>query len=185
MSGKSQRIMIRNARCVFPKLYTAEEYMNKKNFSIGLLINADSENLATIEKAIRAAVEAAYPGDADKMLKRFKKSNQTWPLKELEDGGYSITPKRKEEQGAPTVLDQKKHNIPADAGKPYAGCYVNCSIDVFCYTKNGGGVTSYLNGVQFAKDGEPLGAGATAASCRDEFDELEAPEAPQSDDDLM
>ena len=117
--------------------------------------------------------------------RRSKKSNQTWPLKELEDGGYSITPKRKEEQGAPTVLDQKKHNIPADAGKPYAGCYVNCSIDVFCYTKNGGGVTSYLNGVQFAKDGEPLGAGATAASCRDEFDELEAPEAPQSDDDLM
>lgn len=183
--SKSVRIMVRNSRCQFPKLFQAEEYMGKKNFSIGLLIPADSDNLKAIEAAANQAAESAFPGKGAAMVKKFRGSRTTWPIKELEDGSFIITPKRREDQGAPTVLDQKKQNIPADAGKPYAGCYVNASVDIFCYTKNGGGVTAYLNGVQFAKDGAPLGAGATAASCKDEFDELDTPEAPADGSDLM
>lgn len=183
--SKSVRIMVKNARCQFPKLFQAEEYMGKKNFSIGLLLPADSANLKAIEAAASEAAESAFPGKGPAMLKKFRGSRTTWPVKELDDGSFIITPKRREEQGAPLVMDQKKQIIPADAGKPYAGCYVNASIDVFCYTKNGGGITAYLNGVQFVKDGEPLGVGATAASCKDDFEELETPDAPADGSDLL
>ena len=74
-------------------------------------------------------------------------------------------------------IDQKRQNIPADRGLPYGGCWVNVSIDVSCYTKSGGGVTAYLNGVQLVKEDAPLGAGATAGSCRNDFDEIETPSA--------
>lgn len=171
------KLMIKNVRCTFPKLFVAEEYMGRKTFSIGLMIPEGDKNLAALEHACLDAVEAKYPGKGMEMLKKFKKSRQTYPVKELDDGGFIITPKRREEQGAPLVIDGQKRNIPADAGKPYAGCYVNASVDIYCYQKNGGGVTAYLNGVQFVKDGEPLGAGATASSCKDDFEELETPSA--------
>lgn len=172
------KLVVKNVRCTYPKLFVAEEYMGKKTFSIGLMIPAEGDkNLAALEHACLEVAEAKYPGKGMAMLKKFKGSRQTYPIKELDDGNFIITPKRREDQGAPLVVDGQKRNIPAAANKPYAGCYVNASIDVYCYTKNGGGITCYLNGVQFVKDGEPLGAGATASSCKDDFDELETPTA--------
>lgn len=179
--ASTKRIMISNVRCTFPKLFVAEEYMGKTNYSIGLIIPADHPALKAIEAAALEIAEARYPGKGDGMVRRFKQSKTTWPLKALDDGGFQLTPKRKVEQGAPTVLDQKKQNLPASSGLPYAGCWVNCSVDLFCYTKSGGGITAYLNGVQLVREDAPLGGGATAASCRDDFEVIEDAGGMESD----
>lgn len=170
--SKSVRIMIPNVRCNFPKLFQPEEFMGKRTYSIGLMLPEGSPVVGLIEDAAIKAAEAAYPGKGEAMVRRFKGSKTTWPLKSMADGSWMITPKRKEEQGAPIVFNQRKQLIPASDGKPYAGCWVNVSADVFCYTKSGGGITCYLNGVQLVKEDAPLDGSATAASCKDDFEDI-------------
>lgn len=181
--AKSVRIMLSNVRCNFPKLFVAEEFMGKKNYSIGLSLPAGSPLIDKIEKAARESIDAQFPGKVDAMLKKFKGSRQSWPIREMDDGSFYVNPKRKEEQGAPLVLDQRKNLIPADRGVPYAGCWVNASVEVFCYNKNGGGVTMYLNGIQLVKEDAPLSGASTASSCKDDFEALE--EIPEDNSDLL
>lgn len=170
--SKSIRVLLKNVRCQFPKLFVADEFMGKRTFSVGLLLPAGDPALKVIEDAALKAAEAQYPGKGEAMLRRFRQSKTTWPVRSLDDGGFLITPKRKEEQGAPMVFNQRKQLIPADAGLPYAGCWLNVSADIFCYTKSGGGITCYLNGVQLVREDAPLGGGATAASCKDDFEDI-------------
>ena len=186
----SVRTMVSNVRCVYPKLFVADEFQGNKRYSIGLLL--DEANLNAIKAAIKTAVENTFPGKSAQMIKAFSGSRQQWPLKTLDDGTTIITPKRREANGAPLVIDQKRQNIPADRGLPYGGCWVNVSIDVSCYTKSGAGVTAYLNGVQLVKEDAPLGGGATAGSCRNDFEEIETPSSDpfsgkddSSDDDIF
>lgn len=85
-------------------------------------------------------------------------------------GHWYITAKNKTR---PLVLDRDKSPLTAADGKPYSGCYVNATIDVFANTKPAvKGVFASLKGVQFAKDGASFGGGS--ASTPDEFDELES-----------
>lgn len=181
--AKSVRLMIKNVRCNFPKLYVAEEFKGKKNYSIGLMIPTGSPIIEQIEKAAKESIGAQYPGKIEAMFKRFKGSRNTWPIRELDDDTFIVSPKRKEENGAPIVMDQKKNLLPADSGLPYAGCWVNASVDVFCYNKEGGGVTMYLNGVQLVKEDAPLSGVVPATACKDDFDAID--DMPEDNSDLL
>ncbi len=44
----------------------------------------------------------------------------------------------------------------ADRGKIYNGCHGLVSVTISCYDIDGRGVSLYLNGFQFVKDGDPL-----------------------------
>lgn len=170
--SNAQRIMIKNVRCLYPKLFVPEEYQGVKRYSIQLPIEAGSENEKKLMKAIHDAVENRFPGKSDAMIKRFKSSKTTWPIRDNEDGIY-IQPKRKEVNGAPAVVDQRKVDLPKSSGLPFGGCWVNCSVDVFCYSNNGGGVTTYLNGVQLVREDSPLSGAPSARACKDDFDVIE------------
>ena len=172
--AKSIPVMLKNVRLSFPKLFAAEEYMGKSRYSVQCVIPEDDDNVKAIEAAITKAVESAFPGKADQMIKRFKGSRTTWPIKELEDGFIAVTPKRDQTKGAPIVIDKKKQVIPAadSMNKIYGGVYANVLIDVFCYQQNGGGVTTYLNGVQSLETGEPLSGAPTAQQLMDKFDSV-------------
>lgn len=69
------------------------------------------------------------------------------------------------ENGKPRIV----HNR-ADS-RIYSGCYVNLLIDVFPYTRGSNGVGASLKGVQFLRDGEPLGGGAPVGA--EDFGEVE------------
>lgn len=181
--AKSKRLMFKNVRINFPKIFKAEDFMGTMQYSVQMLFPQGTDFARLFELAALSCAEAQFPGKGDQMLKRFKGSRQSWPLREDNDGGYFLTAKRKEEKGAPLVLDQRKEVIPADAGVPYAGCWCNVSVDVFCYQKNGGGITVYLNGVQLVRRGDPLSGSATAASCKNDFDVIETPGDDGLDDD--
>lgn len=53
--------------------------------------------------------------------------------------------------------------LPADSGKPYAGCVVNLKIDVYAMTKHGNAINATLLAVQFVKDGQAFGGAAPSA----------------------
>jgi len=72
----------------------------------------------------------------------------------------------------PTVVDRDRTPLTEEDGVLYAGCYVNAIVGVWAQNnKYGKRVNGNLFGIQFAKDGESFGAGATDVS--DEFDDLE------------
>lgn len=73
----------------------------------------------------------------------------------------------------PTVLNADKSIIvSAAAGKPYAGCFVNLSVDIYAQdNKYGKRINAVLTGVQFAGDGESFGGSRPADES--EFDEVE------------
>ena len=77
----------------------------------------------------------------------------------------------------PTVIDRDKSPITEDDNKIYAGCYVNCVLELWFMNNNfGKRVCCNLLGVQFAKDGESFGAGPVDAS--DDFADI-------SDDEML
>lgn len=76
----------------------------------------------------------------------------------------------------PTVIDRDKTPLTASDGRPYAGCYVNASIELWAQDNSyGKRVNASLRGVQFAKDGEAFSGGGVADA--DEFDDLGMEEA--------
>jgi hypothetical protein len=76
-----------------------------------------------------------------------------------------------QESARPTVIDGNKAPLTAKDGKPYAGCYVNASIDLWAQdNKYGKRINAQLRGVQFAADGDAFSAGRPADS--DEFEEV-------------
>lgn len=73
----------------------------------------------------------------------------------------------------PLVVDVNKAPLTAEDGKPYAGCYVNASIELWTQDNNyGKRVNATLRGVQFYKDGESFAGGGVASD--DDFDDLTA-----------
>lgn len=78
-------------------------------------------------------------------------------------GMWALSSSRQPEKGRPLVFDQAKQPlVPAD-GKPYAGCYVNASVEFWAQdNKHGKAVRCQLNGVQFLRDGDAFSAGGPA-----------------------
>lgn len=183
MANRSTRLVLKNVRCIYPKLFTPEEYQGKSRYGITLLLPKDSEQLEQVGGAIKRLLTDVYGSDAARKLQSFKGSKQSWPLKALDDGGFTLNPKRHADKGAPIVLDQAKRKLEPTDGRPYGGCWVNVSLDVYAFDKAGAqGVTTYLNGVQLVREDEPLAGAGSAASCADDFESLENTGGSQEDD---
>jgi hypothetical protein len=72
----------------------------------------------------------------------------------------------------PTLINRDKSQLEEDDNVLYAGCYVNAIVQPWAMNNSyGRRVNANLLGVQFAKDGVPLGDSVTASA--DEFDDIE------------
>lgn len=174
---KCKKLVLKEVRCVWPKLFTPDEFKGKSKYSIGLLIPKDSDNWSKIQDAIKETISAQFgPAEAPKKLKSFKTAGVTkMPIKPYDDEEttFLITPKLDASKGKPRVFNRNKTDLNPESGLPYAGCWVNVSIDVFCHNKEGGGIAFYLNGVQFVREDARLEGGAShVASSKDDFDDL-------------
>jgi hypothetical protein len=73
----------------------------------------------------------------------------------------------------PMVVDSDKRTPLVERdGRPYSGCFVHASVDIWAQD-NGFGkrINSGLVAVMFSRDGEPFGGGSVAEE--DEFDSVE------------
>jgi hypothetical protein len=69
------------------------------------------------------------------------------------------------------VLDGLKNPLVAADGKPYAGCYVNTTVEFWAQDNSyGKGIRCTLLGVQFLRDGDAFSAGSVATP--DDFEAL-------------
>lgn len=86
------------------------------------------------------------------------------------EGNFYITARNKTR---PLVIDRDKSPLTEADGKPYGGCYVNVTIDIYAHDKPGLGkrIDATLLAVQFVSDGDSFGGSKGSV---DDFEALEA-----------
>lgn len=93
---------------------------------------------------------------------------------------FAAGTKQRDKPNGILIVDQKRMQLPPEAGHPVSGDYVNVILNVFAYEYEGKkGVSASLEGVQYLREGEPFGAGSVSA---DAFDEEEVEEEAEDDD---
>ena len=155
------KIILKNVRVSFPSLFKKGSFNGEETkYEATFLLNKEehADSITEIKAQIADLVKSNLKGSkvpADKICLRDGD--------EVEYDGYAgcfsikcSTKKR------PIVIDRDRSPLTEDDGKPYGGCYVNASIDLWVQNNAyGKRVNSTLLAVQFAKDGEPFADGST------------------------
>lgn len=175
------RFMIREARLAFPALFSprAVKGEGQPRFSATLLLDANDPQIAAIKKTIQAVARDKWKDKAPAVLTSLEKVGKV----ALHDGdekaqydgfeGTMFIAASAKENAPPAVLDGARQRLTERSGKPYAGCYVNASVEFWAQDNAyGKRVNATLRGIQFVRDGDAFGAGSRAAE-PDEFDEID------------
>jgi len=187
----SQSITLPVGRASFPHIAEPADYQGDGNFrySMTVLLPAGAD-LTPLKAAIKAVIEETWPNPAKRpRIKSPIHDQGDHKYDGYEPGAFYIRAKRKPDFGPPPVVGaDTKVNLPPES--VYPGQYVRVAIEVFGYTKSGGGIGFGLSAIQAFDKGDRLGG--TGISVEDAFPPLEgtetvadkAPEKPLSGDAL-
>lgn len=166
-------------RLSFPDIFEAVQYEGKGPFRYNatFLLKPGGENDKKVRAAIREAAVEKFAKKADATLKAIENNSNKncyvpGDLKDYEGyaGTMALSSHRKQDAGRPLVIDQNKNPLTAADGKPYAGCYVNATVDIYAQDGQNSGVRCGLKGIQFAADGDAFSGGGSASP--DDFDDI-------------
>lgn len=174
------RILLKNVRLAFPNLFESKADDNGVlKYSAAFILPVDHPQIAEIQAAMDA-VGAAKWGDKWAVTKKGLDKQDRLALhdgdiKAKYDGyaGNFFINANAQENAAPTVIDRDRAPLSARSGRPYAGCFVNASLEFWAqkdHPKGGSRVNAQLRGVQFYGDGDSFSAGRPADA--DEFEEV-------------
>lgn len=165
---------------------------DKHRFSSTFIIDGeDKEQLENVSKVIKSVAKDKWNDKADGILKKIKadkkiclkpgddKTNADGEVYEGFEGNYCITASN---TVAPLVIGRNRDEVIAeDSGKLYAGCYVNCMLDIWPQDNSyGKRINAKVTGVQFVKDGDSFGSSSAPARA-EEFDDLGTDEEVSDD----
>jgi hypothetical protein len=173
------RILLKNVRLAFPNLFepTTVAGEGKPRYSATLLIPADHPQIEEIRAAQNAIAKEKWRDKAAAIVRGLDKQDKLalhdGDTKSKYDGfpGNFFVSAAAQENAAPTVIDRDRSPLSAKSGRPYAGCFVNASIELWAQDNNyGQRVNAQLRGIQFYADGDSFSAGRPADA--DEFEEV-------------
>lgn len=171
------KIKLANVRLAFPKLFVAESVNGgAPSFGASFLFSEDhpaaAEMRDAIDKVGQAKWGAKWPQIKNTLEKQDKIALHDGDLKADLAGYEGNLYVNASNKTRPLVIDRDKTPLDSTDGKPYGGCYVNASIELWCqdHAQHGKRVNASLRGVQFLKDGDAFAGGGTASD--DEFDDL-------------
>jgi hypothetical protein len=187
-------VKLENVRLSFPDLFEAVQFEGKGPYNYGasflqpenqpvMVQQADkSWKKSTMAKVIEAVATEAWKGKATSILDSIRNNSQKccWVDGNTKDydgyeGNFVLSAKRGQDKGRPVIKDRDATPLESSDGKPYAGCYVHATVEIWPQdNKWGKGMRATLRGVQFVKDGDAFSAGTPLAD--DEFSEIEAPD---------
>jgi len=164
-------------RLAFPNLFEAQTVNGEGEpaFSAVFLIPKDDPQVITISKAIQTVAKEKWGAKAEEHLAKMKAADKTalhnGDLKSEYDGFQNMLFLSARNKTRPLVIDANKSLLNQADGKPYAGCYVNASVELWAQdNKYGKRVNATLRGVQFVRDGDAFAGGGAAKN--DEFDDI-------------
>lgn len=173
------KIKLTNVRLAFPALFEAKTVNGEGEpaFSAAFLIEPDDKQVTSIRQAMEAVGKEKW-GAKWATVKKELDTKDRWALHDGDAkadyagfAGMLFVSARSKTR--PLVIDADKAVLAAQDGKPYAGCYVNASVELWAQDNNyGKRVNASLRGVQFLKDGDAFAGGGAASE--DEFDDVAA-----------
>lgn len=182
------KLKLTNVRLSFPDLQHATQFQGKGpfNYAATVLVPTDDKQWAVVNEAIKTVASEKWGKKAAAILAEIMPDKKAccWidgNRREYDGyaGNWSLAGKRKQDKGAPLVLDADKSPIfqqdrsyyPGKEGRIYAGCYVNASVEIYAQdSSDGKGIRCEILGIQFAKDGDSFGGGAAPSA--DDFDDV-------------
>lgn len=178
-SRKENQMIIKlaNVRLAFPDLFQARAFEAGKEpkFGAQLLVPKGSPTDKMIQAAIKEAALAKWANKADMVLKSIEGNAQKYcytdgDLKDY-DGFAGCMALSAKNESKPLVTDENKNELSQADGRPYAGCYVHASVDIWAQDNQWGrGIRAKLRAVRFYRDGDAFAGGAPATE--NEFDDL-------------
>jgi len=172
------KITLKNVRLAFPALWEpkAVQGSTAKKYSASLILPMDHPQLAEIRKMLKAAATEKWSNKGEAVYKTLEatgklclRNGDTKPEYEGFPGHMFISASS---NVRPSVFDRDRATLTADSGKPYSGCYVNASIEIWAQDNQyGKRINAQLRGVQFFKDGDAFAGGGRPAD-ENEFDDV-------------
>lgn len=165
-------IKLKNVRISYPHIFQAKAFQGSgtPKFSATFLLHKveHKELIAQIATAMKELAATAFKDKrlpaSDKLCLRDGDLSGR-----AENEGYFIF--TASESKRPAVVDKDKTPLVAEDDVIYAGCRVNAAVRLWAQDNQyGKRINANLLGVQFAKDDERLGNGASTPSVDDMFD---------------
>ena len=171
------KVKLTNVRLAFPVLFEAKTVNGegKPAFSASFLLDPADPQVKALNQAIEQVAKDKWGAKAEAILKQMRAQDKV----ALHDGdlkaNYNGFPGNlyvsARSATRPLVIDKDKSPLTEQDGKPYAGCFVNASIELWPQDNNyGKRVNASLRGVQFFRDGDAFAGGGAASE--DEFDDI-------------
>ncbi len=169
-------LKLKNVRLSFPDLFEAKAFKpgDEPKFGASFLIEKGSALHKEIDAAIMEVARSKWSAKGKAVVDGIRGNPnkfcfQDGDLKDYDgyEGHMSLSAKSK---SRPLIIDRDKSPLTQADGKPYAGCYVNATIEIFAYTNSGNGISAGLTGIQFYRDGDAFTGGRPATP--DDFDDL-------------
>lgn len=184
------KIKLQKARLSFPNLFVATkqdvESSNPPTFSAGFLLDPKDPQIKMVEDAMVQVAKDKWGAKWEQVYKAMAASDKlalhNGDSKAQYAGYEGMMFINANNPTRPLVLDRDKSPLTAEDGKPYGGCYVNVSLELWAQdNKFGKRINASLGGVQFVKDGDRFGGGSSADES--DFDELD--DGADADDDIV
>lgn len=173
------KLKLNNVRLAFPVLFEAKTVNGegKPAFSASFLIDPADPQVKTLNAAIDQVANDKWGAKAAAILKQMRATDKValhdGDLKSNYDGFPGNLYVSARSTTRPLVINNDKSPLTEQDGKPYAGCFVNASIELWAQDNNyGKRVNASLRGVQFLRDGDAFAGGGAASE--DEFDDISA-----------
>ena len=172
------KVKLANVRLAFPQLFEPRAFGedgSEPAYGGAFIFSKTHPAFELVNAAIESVAKEKWEKEADKILKQLRAADKiclhdgdSKPDYAGFPGNFFIAARNK---ARPLVIDKDKTPLTASDGKPYAGCYVNVTVDVWAQAnKFGKRVNATLSGVQFFKDGDAFTGAAPASP--DDFDDL-------------
>lgn len=172
------RITLKNVRLAFPSLWEPTTVNNegKPRFGASFLLPPDHPQVGEIKAKMLEVAKAKWAAKAASVYSTLEKTDKLalhdGNTKDKYDGyeGNLFISAAAQETNPPTVFDRDKTPLTAKAGRPYAGCYVDASIEFWAQDNAfGKRINAQLRGVRFWAHGDAFSAARPADS--DEFED--------------
>lgn len=175
MEVKLKKVRIAFTQNLFTPGSMANDANAKPAFSSTFLIPKNDPQYAEVKKVIEKVATEKWAAKAPAILKSLVAENKTClrdgDNKEQYDGFAGCGYIQGRNYSEFPIVDRDKSPLSEKSGRPYAGCYVNCSLDIWAQDNNyGKRINAKIRWVQFAADGDAFSGSAPAST--DEIDDI-------------
>jgi hypothetical protein len=173
-------VKIQNVRISFPTLFEAKAINGEgePRFSAAFVIVPGSPNHKLLEEAMVSVAREKWGAKGLAVLTELKSKGRVafkeTPLSkdgEVYDGFEGMFSLNASSPTRVAVIDRDTTPLTAADGRPYGGCFVDASVDIWAQDNSWGKrVNAKLRYVQFRGDGDAFSGGAPVS--QDEFEQI-------------